>query len=131
MYFSLQAAEPVLAAVPHRTRTALARLLPGPVLLVLPGNKGIRIPRVEGPLASVRSAVVQTSANLSGGAEPRTLSDVPEALRAGADYVLDGGELPGVPSTVVDLRAYEADGTWEILREGAVSADEVSSALRS
>ena len=52
-------------------------------------------------------------------------------LRSGADLVLDGGELPGTASTVVDLRSYEDQGTWEILREGAVSEDEVSRLLRS
>jgi L-threonylcarbamoyladenylate synthase len=130
MFFSMEAAEPALAGVGFRTRGALEALLPGPVLAVLPGGKGIRIPRVEG-FDSVRAAVFQTSANLAGGPEPRRLADVPEDLRAGADLVLDGGELPGVPSTVVDLSRYETDGTWEILREGAVSAEELSSVLRS
>ena len=45
---------------------------------------------------------------------------MPAAIRAGADLVIDGGELPGTPSTVVDLREYEA-GRWSIVREGAVS----------
>ena len=75
--------------------------------------------------------MLQTSANLTGGPDPRRLADVPEALRAGADLVLDGGELPGVPSTVVDLSRYEDEGRWEILREGAVPADAVKIALRS
>ena len=74
---------------------------------------------------------LQTSANLAGGPEPRTLADVPEELRSGADLVLDGGELPGLASTVVDLTRYEADGTWAGLREGAVPAPELSRALRS
>ena len=43
---------------------------------------------------------------------------MPAAIRAGADLVIDGGELPGTPSTVVDLREYEA-GRWSIVREGA------------
>jgi L-threonylcarbamoyladenylate synthase len=130
MFFSMEAAEPALGGVGPRTRGALEALLPGPVLAVLPGGTGIRIPRLEG-FASVRVAVLQTSANLAGGPEPRSVEDVPEELRAGADLVLDGGELPGVASTVVDLSRYEKDGTWEVLREGAVSAVELSSALRS
>lgn len=81
--------------------------------------------------ASVRVAVLQTSANLAGGPAPRRLADVPEELRSGADLVLDGGELPGIASTVVDLSRYETDGTWEVLREGAVSSEELSNALRS
>jgi L-threonylcarbamoyladenylate synthase len=35
--------------------------------------------------------------------------------------VLDGGELPGTPSTVVDLRAYETGGDLQIVRTGEVS----------
>jgi L-threonylcarbamoyladenylate synthase len=134
MFFSVEAAQDAIADLGPKTRTAVDRLLPGPILCILPGNKGIRIPRLEGPLeplARVRSAVVQTSANITGGAEPRRLADVPDELRSGADLVLDGGDLPGIASTVVDLRAYEEEGTWEVLREGAVSRGEVSSALRS
>jgi L-threonylcarbamoyladenylate synthase len=131
MFFSIEAASEVLARVGPRTRTALEGLLPGPLLAVLPDGEGIRVPRVEGPLASVRSPVLQTSANLTGGADPHRLADVPEELRAGADLVLDGGELPGVASTVVDLSRYEGEGTWEILREGAVPAETLSSVLRS
>jgi L-threonylcarbamoyladenylate synthase len=130
MFFSVEAAEPVLSEVGPRTRAGLEKLLPGPVLAVLPGGKGIRIPRIDG-LEAARVAVLQTSANLAGGPDPRTLADVPETLRAGADLVLDGGKLPGVPSTVVDLSRYETDGTWKVLREGAVSPEELTRALRS
>jgi L-threonylcarbamoyladenylate synthase len=128
MYFSLGE---VLDAHPElgpRTRAALARLLPGPILAVLPGGYGVRVPALEGPPAGACVAVLQTSANLSGGPDPRRLADVPESLREGVDLVLDGGELPGVPSTVVDLARYE-DGEWEVLREGAVSNDRLASLL--
>jgi L-threonylcarbamoyladenylate synthase len=112
-------------------------LLPGPYTLVVPnparrlawigGSRpetiGIRIPALTGAggdlLARVGS-LVATSANLPGGPDPRTLADVPEQLRAAAAALLDGGELPGMPSTVVDLTGTEP----RILREGAVSADE-------
>ena len=131
MYFSMEAAAEEFATLGPRTRAALETLLPGPLLAVLPGNKGIRVPRVEGPLAVVRTPVLQTSANVSVGTDPRRLADVPESLREGADLVLDSGELPGVASTVVDLRRYEGEGRWELLRVGAVPADVVSNALRS
>ncbi len=117
MYFSMDELPPVGPS----TRRALERLLPGPVLVVLPGGVGIRVPDLP-ELAGVRTPVLQTSANVSGGPDPARLSDVPEAIRAGADLVLDGGELPGTPSTVVDLSRYEA-GEWSVLREGAVSRD--------
>ena len=130
MFFSVEAAEPALRDLGPRTLDAIERLLPGPVLVLLPGNKGIRVPRLEG-FQSMRSAVLQTSANLAGGREARRLADVPQELRSGADLVLDGGELPGVASTVVDLSRYESDGSWTVRREGAVPLSELSSVLRS
>jgi tRNA A37 threonylcarbamoyladenosine synthetase subunit TsaC/SUA5/YrdC len=65
-------------------------------------------------------ALVATSANLPGGPDPRTLDDVPEQLLAAAAALVDGGELPGTPSTVIDLTGPEP----LVLREGAVSAEE-------
>jgi L-threonylcarbamoyladenylate synthase len=134
MWFSLEAARPAFAKLGARTRAALERLLPGPVLVVLPDGEGIRVPRLEGALASLgasRTAVLQTSANLSGGPGPRRLEEVPEALRSGADMVLDAGDLPGIASTVVDLSRYENEGEWAVLREGAVGLLALRMALRS
>jgi L-threonylcarbamoyladenylate synthase len=54
---------------------------------------------------------------------------VPAFLREAADLVLDGGELPGTPSTVVDLRSYEDDGGWRVVRAGAVPEARVAAAL--
>jgi L-threonylcarbamoyladenylate synthase len=72
---------------------------------------------------------MQSSANISGEADARTLAAVPRRLRDRADLVLDGGELPGTPSTVVDLRRYAAGGGWRVLREGALSQAAVARAL--
>ena len=92
--------------------------------LILPGGLGVRVPF----LAPVGHAVLQSSANLSGEPDARRLDDVPASIRDGADLVIDGGELPGTPSTVIDLREYE-DGRWSILRLGAVSEAEVAATL--
>jgi L-threonylcarbamoyladenylate synthase len=106
-------------------------LLPGGVTLLLPNPErrfplacttdpetlGIRVPF----LAPVGRPVLQSSANLAGGPDARRLDEVPERVRAGADLVIDGGELPGVPSTIVDLRTPE----WRIVRAGAVSVQQV------
>ena len=124
MYFSMDA----LPETGPRTRTALERLLPGPVLVVLPGGMGVRVPDLPA-LTGVRVPVLQTSANLTGGPDPRRLSDVPASIRDGADLVLDGGELPGVPSTVVDLGRYEETGEWTVLREGAVPHERLAALL--
>jgi L-threonylcarbamoyladenylate synthase len=77
----------------------------------------------------MRWPVLQSSANLSGGADARRVEDVDESIRRGVDLVLDGGELPGTPSTVLDLTGYEDDGSYRIVREGAVPAAELESAL--
>ncbi len=91
------------------------------------------MPLLEGelaPLAAVRWPVLQSSANRTGEPDAARLADVDEELRAGVDLVLDGGELPGTPSTVVDLTDYEADGSWEVVREGAVPREAVLRCLR-
>jgi L-threonylcarbamoyladenylate synthase len=100
----------------------------GPV----PDRLGLRVPSLSGalaPLAAARWPVLQSSANLSGEADARVLADVDERVRARVDMQLDGGELPGTPSTVVDLGSYEETGEWSLLREGAVGAAEIASAL--
>ena len=64
--------------------------------------------------------VAATSANLHGGADPRRVGDIPQELLDGIAAVLDVGNLPGTPSTVLDLTGAEP----RVLREGAVSAAE-------
>jgi L-threonylcarbamoyladenylate synthase len=130
MYFSVDAALDAHPELGPATRAAVERLLPGPVLVVLPGGYGVRVPALEAPPAGASVAVLQTSANVSGGPDPRRLADVPGSIRAGVDLVLDGGELPGVPSTVVDLSRYEEDGEWEVLREGAAPRAELMRLLQ-
>jgi L-threonylcarbamoyladenylate synthase len=80
-------------------------------------------------LGGVTVALLQSSANRAGGPDARTLDAVPAAIREHADLVLDGGELPGTPSSVVDLRRFEDDGTWSVVRAGAVGEDELRAAL--
>jgi L-threonylcarbamoyladenylate synthase len=138
MFFSLEPAFESLAELGPRTRAALEALLPGPVTVLLPnperrfplacdplgsgsGLLGLRVPALPSPLAvlaAARAPVAQSSANLSGGPDPRRLQDVPVELREGADLVLDGGELPGSASTVIDLSEYELTGAWQIVRKG-------------
>jgi len=115
MWFSADA----LPALPARTAAAIRSLVPGPLTFVV-GELGIRVPDVP-LLRGVGVAVLQTSANHAGGPDARRLADVPADIRAGADLVIDGGELPGTPSTVVDLTRYEDHGEWVVLREGAVA----------
>ena len=142
MFFDLEAAVAALPEIGERTRSALGRVLPGPVGVLVPNPAG-RFPLACGAdlstlgvrvvdvprFAGMRRPVLQSSANLAGGPDPRRLSDVPVLLRAAADLVIDGGSLPGTPSTVVDLRRYEDDGAWSIVRAGAVGERELTEAL--
>jgi L-threonylcarbamoyladenylate synthase len=135
--------ERLLAALPELREEALA-LLPGPVTLVVPNPAhrfgwltgtnpaaiGIRVPKVDGPTAQILERVgivVATSANLPGEADPAILDDVPEPIRRSAGAALDGGELSGTPSTVIDLTGAEP----RILREGALPAAEALRRLGS
>jgi L-threonylcarbamoyladenylate synthase len=104
---------------------AARKLLPGPVTVILADGRGIRVP-AQPLFAGMTTPVLQTSANPSGGADPRRLQDVDPAIRAAVDLEIDGGELPGTPSTVVDLSGPEA----RIVREGAVSAGRIRELLR-
>ncbi len=147
MFFDIELA---LAAVPElgpRTVEALRALLPGPVTAIVanparryplacgpsPERLGLRVPRLDGPLAplaAMRWPVLQSSANRSGDPDVRRLEDVEPAVAGGVDLALDGGELPGVASTVLDLTGYELGGGYEVVRAGAVSENAVAAALR-
>ena len=138
MFFDRELALAALPELGERTRAALERLLPGAVTAVLPNparrfplacgpspeRVGLRVPELSGslaPLAAMRWPVLQSSANLSGGADARRLSDIDPRIRAAVDLELDAGELPGTPSTVIDLTGYEDGGGYRVLREGAVA----------
>jgi L-threonylcarbamoyladenylate synthase len=146
MFFSLELALAALPELGSRTVDALRALLPGGVTLLLPNparrfapacepysaTLGLRVPALPPRLAALgtlRWPVAQTSANDSGGPDARVLTDVPLRIREAADLVLDGGELPGTASTVVDLRRYEHAGEWMLVREGAVPREQIAAAL--
>ena len=129
--------EGLLACVPELDEAVLRALLPGPFTLVLPNPArrfpwlcgpaperiGVRVPELPPDTRAVveaLGAVAATSANLHGGPDPRRLEEVPDEILAGCGAALDGGALPGAPSTVLDL----SGGEPVVLREGAVPAAE-------
>lgn len=132
--------EALLACLPElagRDAAIVRALLPGPYTLILanPAERypwlagprrdaiGVRVPRLPAVAARVIGsvgAVASTSANAPGGPDPRSVEDIPAELRRGAGAVVDGGVLPGEPSTVLDFTGVEP----RVLREGAApSAD--------
>lgn len=107
----------LLAAVPGLDRSVLERYLPGPYTLVF-GDIGVRVPNLPPSAAAVVrevGVVAATSANLTGGPDPRRVEDVPEEIRAACGAIVDAGQLPGLPSTVLDLTGDEP----RVLRQGA------------
>jgi L-threonylcarbamoyladenylate synthase len=142
MYFSPLAMRELLAGLGERSRAAVAALLPGPLTLVLanpehryplacradPDRLGVRL--IAGPLAGASCPIFQTSANRSGEPAPSRFADLDPDVLAGADLAIDGGDLTGLPSTVVDLTAIEEGGGWTVLREGAVPAAGLEERLR-
>jgi L-threonylcarbamoyladenylate synthase len=149
MFFDRERALHALPELSTAERRAIEVLLPGPVTLLFP-NRARRFPLARGPAGEGRDSLglrvpllgealaglhamprpmMQSSANLSGGPEARRLADVPRELRLGAELVLDGGELPGTASTVLDLREYELSGALRVVREGAMPLRDIERAL--
>jgi L-threonylcarbamoyladenylate synthase len=109
--------EVLVATVPGFDADVLERYLPGPYTLVV-GEVGVRVPNLPPAAAEIVGAVgvvAATSANPSGAPDPRRVEDVPEEIRAACGAIVDAGELPGVPSTVIDLTGDEP----RVLRQGA------------
>ncbi|NJD52443.1 MAG: threonylcarbamoyl-AMP synthase [Candidatus Methanoperedens sp.] len=123
-----------LVYIGKKERHFIEKFLPGPVTVLLkkkdkvPGVLtsgselvGIRFPAHETTIRLIQLAgvpITSTSANFSGEAPPRRVDEI----RVGADYIIDGGECKGEPSTVVDLV------NRKIIRKGA-QFEEVKAAL--
>jgi L-threonylcarbamoyladenylate synthase len=136
----------ILDAVPEaRGRAAVVAraLLPGPYTLVLPnparrfrwlsggrpGTIGVRVPALPPPAFAVVSrigAVAATSANRHGEPDPSRIDDVPKEILEACGAIVDAGELPGTPSTVLDLTGSEP----AVLRQGIVTAEEALARAR-
>jgi L-threonylcarbamoyladenylate synthase len=119
------------------------RFWPGPLTMIVPaashlplkvtantGNVALRVPAAEIPLAVVRAAkipITATSANLSGAVECTTAEQVRDQLQDRISLIVDGGKSPrSIASTIVH---FKEDGSWQILREGAIAAKEINEAL--
>ncbi|MFM8518955.1 MAG: L-threonylcarbamoyladenylate synthase [Solirubrobacterales bacterium] len=141
MYLSPLAMRELVRDLGQGVARAVGRLLPGPVTLIVPnprhryplacredpGRLGIRV--INGPLEGVRLPLFQTSANLSGEPAPSTFEGIVPEVRDEVDLAIDGGELTGLPSTVVDLTEFDENGNWTVLRDGGMSRGDLIAAL--
>jgi L-threonylcarbamoyladenylate synthase len=121
-------------------------LLPGPYTLILPNPAcryrwltganpaaiGVRVPELPPEADDVvaeAGCVAATSANLHGGPDPRRIDEIPGEILEHVGAVIDAGELPGTPSTVLDFTGEQP----RVIREGAAPAaealDRVAAAL--
>jgi L-threonylcarbamoyladenylate synthase len=126
-----------------RSATIARELLPGAYTLVFPNPArryrwltgarpetiGVRVPAVNGYGKQVLDrvgAVAATSANLHGQPDARSVADIPQEILGRVAEVVDAGELPGTPSTVIDytgeLPVVLRDGAGDVERALAVLA---------
>lgn len=146
MFFELALALAALPELGSVTSAALERLLPGAVTVLVPNparryplacgpepeRLGLRVPALEdalAPLSATRWPVLQSSANRSGGPDARRYEDVDPEIRRGVDHAIDGGEVSGTSSTVVDLTAYEDERRYVVVREGAAPRAQIDALL--
>ena len=124
-----------IAYVDEFAERFIQKFLPGPVTVVLPvktclpadlsggtGTIGIRYPDhavAQAVIAGLDSPVTSTSSNISGEISPVTADQV----NVPHDFLIDGGKLPGTPSTVINL------STKKIERPGAM-LDDIASFLK-
>jgi L-threonylcarbamoyladenylate synthase len=131
-----------LPGLTGRAGALCRRVLPGPVTLIVPnpGRRfahlcgatpmriGVRVPVLAAEVAGLADAVgglALTSANLRGGPAPALLADVPAGLRGVCAFEIDGGQLAGTASSVVDVT-----GPEPVLIRAGPDAESVLTRLR-
>jgi len=136
-------AEEFARPLPDDFHLLARRFWPGPLTMIVPaashlplkvtantGNVALRVPAAEIPLAVVRAAkipITATSANLSGAAECTSAEQVREQLQDRIALIVDGGLSPRKTASTIVF--FKEDGTWAILREGAIAAKDIVEAL--
>ena len=138
---SVEQAQELARPLPQEFHALAKKFWPGPMTVIvkaasrLPlkvtantGNVALRVPNAKIPLEVVKAAgipITATSANLSGESECTTALAVRDQLGMSIPIIVDGGTSPReIASTIIDLT--DEDARWKILREGAISSQEVS-----
>ena len=131
---SIRDLEQVCTQVPDMAWPLVERFWPGPLTLIMrkapevpsavtggEDTVAVRLPDHPVPQALVRELgrpITGTSANPSGGPDPRTAKDVARMLGDRVDYILDGGPATrGGPSTILDLTKPNP----RLVRQGTIS----------
>ena len=139
------AAGQALAEFDARAVALAESFWPGPLTMVLPLREGARVaaavtaglstvalrcpahPVMRAVIGAAGLPLAAPSANASGGVSPTCAQHVLATLDGRIDAVIDGGACEaGVESTIVALRA---DGTWQMLRPGPISQEQVATVL--
>mgnify|MGYP000545347459 CR=1 FL=1 len=107
--------------------------LPGAITIILKKRKvipdiiakekiGIRIPANEIALKIAKELpITATSANIHGKNPPKEIKEAKGQLGNKIALYIDGGKLPGKPSTIVDV----SEGKIKVIREGAIRGEEI------
>jgi L-threonylcarbamoyladenylate synthase len=135
--------EDLAKELPEKFYVLARRFWPGPLTVIVPaaskvplkvtGNTGrlaVRQARsnvVNALLEKLNQPLIATSANISGQPTCRSGIDVFGMMDGRVDLVLDGGLCSGPGSTTIDVTEPE----WHIIREGAISAQDIDECLKS
>ncbi|TKJ41741.1 threonylcarbamoyl-AMP synthase [candidate division LCP-89 bacterium B3_LCP] len=127
--------------VPQFAYKLTQRFWPGPLTIVLLAKESLH-PRLIGSsggvalrqsphpltaqlLRNLDAGLISTSANLSGHKAPKSIEEIDLKISQSVDYILNGDDLKGGVSTVIDLCSKEP----KIIRHGAVSTDDINECL--
>jgi L-threonylcarbamoyladenylate synthase len=128
--------------VPPEAKLLAKRFWPGPLTLVVPAaaalsdlitgegrTVGCRVSSstaAAGLMAACGMPITSTSANLSGGGNPTSISDISPDVLEQADIVIDAGPSPGsTPSTVYDI----SQKPFRCIRQGVIPEADITAVL--
>ncbi|GAQ93988.1 L-threonylcarbamoyladenylate synthase [Thermodesulfovibrio aggregans] len=122
----------VVESIPKEAQDLIEKFWPGPLTLLLPAKKNlpeeitkdgkvaVRMPGDSFALRLIKESsfpITATSANLSGLPPADCIDTVVEYFKeTPVDLIIDGGKLPGIPSTIVDVTVKPP----KVIRKGAI-----------
>ncbi len=141
---NLEMAEGLAGELPAAFYALASRFWPGPLTLVVNASShlppelvgpsrtiGIRLPAVawlQALIRESRSALVTTSANISGKGEIASAEEVKRVFADKVDLIVDGGPTPGgKASTVIDLTGEKP----VLIREGVIGRNALREFIES